>query len=102
MAWRVVPSYYSPTGFQRLPVSGTVVSLTLPTEPPVTRAVLIQAETDMIRFRLDGGDPDGTNGQILMVADNLELTNRQMISNFRAIKVTNDAVLQIFYFGGNF
>jgi hypothetical protein len=99
MSIRVVPQYYSPIGFQKLTVSNLAVGFTLPASP-VTRAAILTVETDAIRFRLDGSDPDASSGHIVAKDDSLELTNVQMVQNFKAIRVTNDATLNITYFGG--
>lgn len=96
---RSYPVFYSPTGFQKLTVSGTAISFTVPTTI-VTRAVVFSVETDQIRFRVDGSDPDSTTGVILSPGDVVEITNVDMINNFTAIRVNTDAILQIHYFGG--
>lgn len=101
MSVRTVPSYYSPLGFQKLIVD-SVVGFTLPIEPPIVRAVQFSVETDQIRFRLDGVNPDASTGVLMEKGDSLQLTNRELIMNFRAIKVTAAATIQIHYFGGHF
>lgn len=104
MPAKTLPFYYDPLGFQKLVVSGTAVGFTNPIdyagksiEPS---AVSFICETDQIRFRVDGIDPDASTGVLVEKGDLVELTNPKAIKKFKAIKVTNDATLQIHYFGG--
>lgn len=99
MKVRALPAFYSPTGFQKLTVSNTAVGFTIPTTVQ-TRAVMFTVETDQIRFRVDGTAPDSATGILLEAGDLVEMTNVDMITNFKAIRVTSDATLQIHYFGG--
>jgi hypothetical protein len=96
---RVLPAYYSPIGFQKLTVSNSAVGFTLPSSPQV-RSVIFGCETDQIRFKVDGTSPDSTTGLLVNAGDVVEITNVDMINNFKAIRVTTDATLQITYFGG--
>lgn len=97
---RTFPTFYSSIGFQKLTVPVGAVGFTLPTQPPIIRSVILSVETNSIRFRVDGTDPDATTGIKLNDGDLLELDNTEMIKNFKAIRITNDAIIQIHYFGG--
>lgn len=99
MTTRVLPSYYSPTGFQKLTVSSSAVGFTLPTTVQ-TRAVIFTVETNQIRMKVDGNDPNATDGILLYVGDEVELTNVQMINNCKLIATGSDGLVQIHYFGG--
>jgi hypothetical protein len=57
----------------------------------------ISVETDQIRYRLDGTAPDSTTGHLLNVNDVLFLQSALEIQNFKAIKVTNNATIQVSY-----
>lgn len=101
---RAFPTYYSPVGKQTLTVSSSSVGLTVPTTVQV-RAAIITVEytvavTDYLRHWTTGDDPTANEGQPLYHGDILELTNVEAISNFRAIRVTNDMKLNIQYYGG--
>lgn len=96
---RAFPTFYSPTGFQKLVVSSTAIGFTIPTTVQC-RAVIFSVETDQIRFKVDGNAATSTDGILLEAGDVVELTNVTMIDNFLAIRITNDATLQIHYFGG--
>lgn len=99
MSVRSFPTFYSPIGFQKLTVSSTAVGFTLPTSMQV-RAVNFTCETDQIRFRVDGSNPDSTTGVLVNDGDIVDLLNVDAINNFKAIRITNDATIQIHYFGG--
>lgn len=100
MTTRVLPSYYSPTGFQKLTVSSSAVGFTLPTSVPQTRAVIFTVENNPIRMKVNGDDPTTTDGILLYVGDEIELTNVDMINNCRLIAQSSDGLVQIHYFGG--
>ena len=99
-AVRTFPTFYSPIGFQKLTVGATAVGFTLPTTSLVVRSVILSVDTNSVRFLLTGSDPDSTTGIKLNDGDLLELDNVEMIKNFKAIRVTSDATLQVHYFGG--
>jgi len=97
---RAFPTFYSPIGFEKLSVAGVVVGFTLPTTSISIRSVILSVETNSVRFRVDGTDPDSTTGIKLNDGDLLELDNVDMIRNFKVIQVSAGATLQIHYFGG--
>jgi hypothetical protein len=99
MTTRVLPSYYSPTGFQKLTVSSSAVGFTLPSAPQ-TRAVIFTVENNPIRMKVDTGTVSATDGLLLYVGDEVELTNVEMINNCRLIAQSSDGLVQIQYFGG--
>lgn len=99
MTTRVLPSYYSPTDFQKLTVSSSPVGFTLPATPQ-TRAVIFTVENNPIRMKVDTGTVSATDGLLLYVGDEVELTNVEMINNCRLIAQSSDGLVQIQYFGG--
>jgi len=99
MTVRTLPSYYSPTGFQKLTVSSSSVGLTIPVAPQC-RAVIFTVESNQIRMRVDGSAVTATDGILLYVGDVVEVLNVDMINNCRLIAVGSDATIQIHYFGG--
>lgn len=100
MTMRVLPSYYSPTGFQKLTVSSSAVGFTLPANVPQVRAVIFTVENNPIRMKVDGGDPTTTDGILLYIGDEVELTNVTMINNCKLIAQSSDGLVQIQFFGG--
>lgn len=63
----------------------------------IAKFATITVETDQIRYRLDGTDPDATTGHLLNVGDALYLNSEDDIRKFRAIRVTNSATIQVSY-----
>ena len=107
MAARVTTNGGRPTfEFEKLTVSSTAKALTatkyvkrstsdIPNQ--VAHFAVISVETDQIRYRLDGTDPDSSTGHLLSAGDVLVLDNPDDIRNFRAIRVTTDATIQVSY-----
>lgn len=100
MSTKVLPLFYSPLGFQKLTVSSSPVGFTFPSVTPTIRAITVTVETNSIRYRLDGSDPDTSTGHLLYDGDVLDITNVNSLKNFKAIAVTSDATIQITYYGG--
>ncbi len=101
MAFRVIPHHYPPLGFQKLTVSSSAVGLTVPTTPvgAIVRSAHFTVETNNIRMRYDGTDPDTSTGELLYVGDVVELNNITMLSDVRLIAVASDGLIQIHYHG---
>ena len=58
---------------------------------------MLTVETDQIRYRIDGGVPSSSVGHLMNVGDPLVLVGVVAIQNFQAIKVTNNATIQVTY-----
>ncbi len=99
---RAFPTFYSPLGFQKLTVSSSAVGFTFPSVSIPIRAVHLTVENADARYKVDGNSPTSTDGERLYDGDAVELTNVDMIKNFKAIAVSTDALFQIHYFGGEF
>jgi hypothetical protein len=97
---KVLPLFYSPLGFQKLTISTSAVGFTKPAVTPTVRAVTVTVETNNIRYRIDGSDPDATTGHLLYDGDVLDITNVNSINSFKAIAVGSDATIHITYYGG--
>ena len=63
----------------------------------VANRATITVETDSIRFFCDGSNPSAGVGHILVNGDMLILEHPDDIKNFRAIRVTTDATIQVSY-----
>lgn len=103
MTQRVIPTYYSPVagsaGFQKLTVSTSAVGFTLPSDV-IVRSVIFTVETNPIRMKVNGENPTSTDGILLYVGDEVELTNTEMITNCKLIAQSSDGIVQIHYFAG--
>lgn len=105
MSGRVVVNGGKPTyTFEKITVSSTAIGITstLVNKPSTTNGqsrtaefALITVETDSIRYRTDGTNPDSTTGHLLVAGDALTLDNLDDIRRFRAIRVTTDATIQV-------
>lgn len=83
------------TGYQQITSLGAATALTIPTN---TRAALIQAESQNVRWRGDGTDPTASVGMILVVGQPVWF-DFQKLSRLRFIETTASAKLNISYFG---
>lgn len=89
-------------GHQKLTVSSTAVGLTKPTGTRPRRAI-ITVETDAVRWRADGTDPDSSTGIPQAASSRIDWTDPMadysaLIDKVKFIRVTNDATLNIQYF----
>jgi hypothetical protein len=92
--------------FEKITVSSTTTG---PTASKLTKTatgsfamsaarVLFTVETDSIRIRFDGTNPDATTGHLLTAGSTFTLNGVENISNLKMIRVTTDATVQITYF----
>lgn len=87
-AWR-------PVGFETVTVSTTPVSLTV---PDTAEGAYLSCETNDIRWRADGADPTATVGHVLTKGELLTMPGRDILVQFRMIRVgSGDAVLSCTY-----
>lgn len=87
------------SNFEKLTVSDTAKVLTSATYGTATKAV-VTVETNSIRFRTDGTAPDASTGHLVTAGNSIEIDTAADIANFKAIRVTSDATIQVSYFGG--
>lgn len=106
MATRSINGLKKCFAFETLTVSNTAVGLTATTyhvksstaaPNQIAEYATITVETDSIRYRTDGTDPDGSTGHLLGPGDVLYLTSADDIRRFKAIRVTNDSTLMVSY-----
>jgi hypothetical protein len=105
MAGRIITNGFKPTyAFEKITVSSSAIGITstLVNKPSATigqsrlgEFALVTVETDSIRYRTDGTNPDSTTGHLLVPGDVLELDNFDDIRRFKAIRVTTDATIQV-------
>jgi hypothetical protein len=94
-----------PYATEQLAVSSSPVSLTAAlvnnsANYPDFRAsgAMINVITDAIYYTLDGSTPSSTNGINLAAGGYVELHGYQKVKNFKAIRVTSDATINVQYF----
>ena len=83
--------------FETLRVTGT--SIGLPSVGTFDGAQ-ITVETASIRYRVDGSDATASLGHVAEPGDLILLENRNELRDFRAIRLTSSATLQITYTEG--
>ena len=97
----------SPAGdFEKLTISTAVV-------PPTASKILVNqtggfhkravrafitVETNSIRIRFDGTDPDSTTGHLIIAGDYITIEGEANVSRLRMIRATADATVQITYY----
>ena len=60
--------------------------------------VVLAVRDDSVYYTTDGTTPSSTNGLLLNNGDVLPLAGYQKIKNFKAIRVTTDAKLDVHYY----
>lgn len=82
--------------FEKVAVSSTAVGLTEASYGEANHA-LVTVETNSIRFRTDGEDPDTTTGHLVTAGNSITLESRREVVNFSAIRESADATIQVSY-----
>ncbi len=86
--------------FETLTVSSTALPVTESKRVPganlaACRYLFCTVETDAVRYRLDGTAPTATVGHLVQVGQNIEIHGEENVQNFRVIRVTTDATVQV-------
>ena len=89
-----VEPFANPLGHQQLTSLSSSTALTVPDGAGL---VMIQAETQSIRWRDDGTAPTTTVGMLLAVGDTLFYTGKS--KNLRLIETTASAKANVAYYG---
>ena len=61
-------------------------------------SALISVETNSIRLRIDGTDPDASTGHLLAAGDYITIQGESNISRLKMIRASADAVVQVTIF----
>lgn len=89
-----VDHFNSPKGYQQITSLSSATALTV---PDGTGMVMIQAETQSIRWRDDGSDPTATVGMVLAAGDILFYTGKS--KTIKLIETTASAKANVSYYG---
>lgn len=95
------PAERKPVGYRQLAVSSTAVDLADATGgiPKFAGRAVITVETDTVRWTDDGvTTPTATVGMPAAKDTTFELPSAEAIANFKAIRVTTDAKINIAYY----
>lgn len=90
---RVVDGEWTPAGYQQLTGMTTAQQLTVPTNAAL---VLLQAETEAVRWRDDGTAPTASVGMLLAAGETLPYNGD--LRALRFIEVVTGAKLNVTYF----
>lgn len=87
--------------FETVTVAGTAIGGTSATYAPATYGpacrAFITVETASIRWRCDGTAPTASVGHLAVAGDSIEIEGIANVANFKAIRVTDSAAMQITY-----
>lgn len=89
---------------ERLTVSSTALPLTVATWQPGSTSgnwakySVLSVETDAIRYLDTGGTPTASIGHLVPVGSFMTVCGTSSLTNFRMIKVTADAPVQVTYY----
>ena len=93
----------SRTDYESITVNGAVGFTTAKIVLPISGSgrqadfAMVTVETDQIRYRLDGVAPTSSEGHLASVGDSFSINSALLISQFLAIKVTNNATIKCTY-----
>lgn len=90
----------TPMEYEKITVTTGAVSRLDQTHREAAGAVFITVEDNNIRYRIDGGDPDATNGHLVVsgVHQNLWLFANGSIRSLRMIAIGGNAVVIVTYY----
>ncbi len=84
----------APKGYQQITSLASATALTVPTGAVIA---LIQAETQSVRWRDDGTNPEAGVGLVIAAGDTIAYTGS--LSAFKVIETTGSAKLNVSYYG---
>ena len=89
-----------PSEYEKITVTTGAVSMLNQTYREAAGAVFITVEGNNIRYRIDGGDPDATNGHLIVagVYQNLWLFAEASVRSLRMIAIGGDATVIVTYY----
>lgn len=90
----------TPTEYEKITVTTGAVSRLDQTYREAAGAIFVTVEGNNIRYRIDGGDPDATNGHLVVsgVYQNLWLFANGPIRALRMIAIGGDATVIVTYY----
>ena len=93
----------TPSEYEKITITTGAVSMLNETYRNAAGAVFITVENNNIRYRIDGGDPDATNGHLIISGayQNLWLFAPGSIRGLRMIAIGGNAVAIVTYYRKN-
>ena len=88
----------APFYYEKIEVAIDAVSRLDATYRDASNAVNITVEDSSIRYRIEGGDPDANDGHLVYLGQSIYFANPKSIKNFRAIAITDPAILIVTFY----
>jgi hypothetical protein len=88
----------TPFAYEKLSVTAIAISALNTNYADIAVGCFITVETNNIRYRIDGGDPDSSNGHLVHVNQNLWFSNPASVRNFKAIAEELTSTLIVTYY----
>jgi hypothetical protein len=88
----------TPFAYEKLSVATDAVSALNTDYTATAIGCFITIETNNIRYRIDGGNPDADDGHLVYAAQNMWFENSAAVRNFRAIASGGAATLIVTYY----
>ena len=89
---------WAPFYYEKVTVSTDAVSRLNQTYREDSKGIFLTVETNSIRFRIDGGDPDANDGHIVIAGGNVYLIDSKSVRNLRMIAVGGSATVIVTYY----
>lgn len=89
-----------PMDYEKIIVASDAISQLNATKRAAATAVFLTVEDASIRYRIDGGSPDSSNGHLVVASayQGLSLSNRSALENLRMIAISSSAVVIVTYY----
>lgn len=89
---------WAPFYYEKVTLSTDAVSRLNQTYREDSKGVFVTIETNSIRFRIDGGDPDANDGHVVIAGGNVYLIDSKSVRNLRMIAVGGTATVIVTYY----
>ena len=89
---------WAPFYYEKVTLSTDTVLRLNQTYREDSKGVFVTIETNSIRFRIDGGDPDANDGHVVIAGGNVYLIDSKSIRNLRMIAVGGAATAIVTYY----
>jgi len=94
----IQPIGRTPTNYEKLAIPTDAVIRLTEAYRIVAKAVFVTIESNNIRYRIDGGDPDANDGHVVVSGGNIYFTDVTSILNLRMIGSGGAAVAIVTYY----
>ena len=89
---------WAPFYYEKVTIATDAVSRLNQTYREDSKGIFLTVETNSIRFRIDGGDPDANDGHVVIAGGNVYLIDPKSVRNLRMIAVDGAATAIVTYY----